>query len=1222
MRTLCGTILAAVAIAAKVAVADIVQGDAAKMGAEMMNPGNGLGCLEREGSGEFKVLIYGNSIALHAPKADIGWTNCWGMAASAPEKDFAHLVVAGLEKRLGKRADFRIRNLAVLERNFTTNIAAVADISADAAWKPDYVVIAIGENSPNIDKANADTFQKFLADIARPFVRNCAKVVMRSPFWRNPAKASCTAKAAAEVGAVYVDAGHLGEKDENKAIGLFHHDGVANHPGDLGMKRLAELVLSGIPFEQIYSVPDGERIYLGYTATVNGAAVPVSEVRCSAIPFNRRWPGRQRQVEQTELCGMVRFAFDGKATVSVTADRDFKEVKVRPLSRKVSVRRDGRTATFVIDRPGGYSVEFDGYHNNLHVFADAVKEYDLPPNAIRFGPGFHEVGIRTLNSGDTVYLDPGAIVYGGFHASNATDVAILGRGIIDGGHLKEEILFEAKGDGDEDVKNAKRVHTIDFRNCRNVHIDGPTIRDSLLYNIAMWGCEDVDVSNVKIVGQWRFNTDGIDLHNCRRARVSDCFARTFDDTFCFKAHEGYGNCEDCVFERCVAWNDWGKAFEVGVECRADHLRRLAFRDCDCVHAVAWVMDVSNVDYGRVSDVTFDGIRVEADEPMPCTQIQNADDSPFDATAGLDRPPSLFQSAVEFHHEYSKENGGKWSGGGFIDGVAVRNTSILTDGRKPVVRIVALDAKHRPKNIRFEGLSVNGITVSDSSGVELKLEKGAPAPEFNRWQAKVAMPARMRIILNEDNDHYFKLDPSLMTEQALRDYVRRYAEAGIDTISFCTSGQRCSYRSRVIDAIWDPLEDGSKSDNVWPRNAEALFNAGIDPYAVWLDQCRRSHVHAWISTRMNDMHHTHPSLRFRGDRRWATHREWMRSPERLPLQSNRDWNYYQGIQEALAWNYANPDVRGLMLALLKENAERYDAEAFELDFSRDFFCLTPGHARDESYCLTELLQDFKTYLKGMEQLRGHPIQVAVRLPWTPEIAASWGFDVRRWAKEGLVDIVVAAPFCASFQYDFPLDAWRNAVGDDIEVIPAVDQWVRSSPEQPWRNTTREFLVEWCDIMARQNADAVYLFNFPYYSQDAEMGKVEASKFRELMRFGMDRILEFKGPRCSKAGYLDYPAEGEPIRSELPVRLDGEPVTVRLPFGTIPEEGWVSVKVELSDGDVHALTDVLLNGCRSDSVGHFPITALRSGMNEITLTGRGCTVADLFLFCDTRLGVGGP
>ena len=32
-------------------------------------------------------------------------------------------------------------------------------------------------------------------------------------------------------------------------LGLFAHDGVANHPGDLGMRRLAELILAG--FEKV-----------------------------------------------------------------------------------------------------------------------------------------------------------------------------------------------------------------------------------------------------------------------------------------------------------------------------------------------------------------------------------------------------------------------------------------------------------------------------------------------------------------------------------------------------------------------------------------------------------------------------------------------------------------------------------------------------------------------------------------------------------------------------------------------------------------------------------------------------------------------------------------------------------------------------------------------------------------------------------------------------------
>ena len=50
----------------------------------------------------------------------------------------------------------------------------------------------------------------------------------------NAVKADCTAKAAKEVGAIYVDAGPLGDQEENMALGLFEHKGVARHPGDLG----------------------------------------------------------------------------------------------------------------------------------------------------------------------------------------------------------------------------------------------------------------------------------------------------------------------------------------------------------------------------------------------------------------------------------------------------------------------------------------------------------------------------------------------------------------------------------------------------------------------------------------------------------------------------------------------------------------------------------------------------------------------------------------------------------------------------------------------------------------------------------------------------------------------------------------------------------------------------------------------------------------------------
>ena len=80
----------------------------------------------------------------------------------------------------------------------------------------------------------------------------------------------------------------------------------------------------------IYPVPNGEPIYPGFTASLDGENLPVLEVRCSSIPFNRRWPGHQRQIDQSELCGMVRFWFEGKAELTVTANRYFERAEIRP----------------------------------------------------------------------------------------------------------------------------------------------------------------------------------------------------------------------------------------------------------------------------------------------------------------------------------------------------------------------------------------------------------------------------------------------------------------------------------------------------------------------------------------------------------------------------------------------------------------------------------------------------------------------------------------------------------------------------------------------------------------------------------------------------------------------------------------------------------------------------------------------------------------------------
>ena len=492
---------------------------------------------------------------------------------------------------------------------------------------------------------------------------------------------------------------------------------------------------------EIYSVPACERIYDGYTVKVCGRDVPVSEARCSAMPFNRRWPGHQRSIDQSEQTGMVRFAFDGTARVEVTAKKEFKDVKIRPLSRGVKPRVNGRTVTFDITRPGGYSVEFDGYHHNLHVFADAKKDYGIGPEmpGVRyFGPGAHNIGITQVKSGETIYLDPGAIVYGALDILNATNVTILGRGILDSSRVKARIKYEAKvtdemreksQHGQMAVLNAERHHAVSIRRSKGVRIDGLTLRDANCYNIGAYGVEDIEIDNVKIVGQWRYNTDGIDLHNVRHARVRDCFARTFDDTYCVKAHGAYKtDSEDVVFERCVAWSDWGKSLEVGVECQAEHLRDLTFRDCDVIHSVVKALDVQNVDWGSVSNVLFEDIRFENDDPMPCTQLQKQFDEKDPFVAKYRKAFHFFEAKLFFHPEYSTERGEKYRGAGHIDGVTLRNVSV-TSAVPVYASAIGFDEKHRVTGVTFENVTVNGRKIASAKDLDALNVKFADAPTF-------------------------------------------------------------------------------------------------------------------------------------------------------------------------------------------------------------------------------------------------------------------------------------------------------------------------------------------------------------------------------------------------------------------------------------------------------------------------------------------------------------
>jgi hypothetical protein len=375
--------------------------------------------------------------------------------------------------------------------------------------------------------------------------------------------------------------------------------------------------------------PVGEKLFADYTVRVNGRDVPVYLCRVSAMPFNQVWPGYQRPLDQTELAGFAYWEMTGPVVVEVTARQPFKSVAVRPASRGIQPVIKGQSITLRISRPGQFTVELDGTHHALHLFADppeagAPKPGD--PNVLYFGPGVHRPGKIQLKSGETLYIAGGAVVYTAIAGRGVSRVRILGRGVIDTSEFER-----GKGGG-----------SIHLEDCSEVKIEGVIIRDSDVYGLSAFGSRKIDVANVKLVGFWRYNSDGIDMCNSQDVTVRDSFIRSFDDSMVLKGVKGRsggarplpGQSYDTVPERhlrltgLVIWCDWGRALELGAETSAPEFTDVVFRDIDVIHNTHIAMDIQHGDRAAIHDIRFEDIRVEVDDLNPLPTIQRGPEAKY------------------------------------------------------------------------------------------------------------------------------------------------------------------------------------------------------------------------------------------------------------------------------------------------------------------------------------------------------------------------------------------------------------------------------------------------------------------------------------------------------------------------------------------------------------------------------------------------------------------
>ncbi|HPO11967.1 MAG TPA: glycosyl hydrolase family 28 protein [Candidatus Hydrogenedentes bacterium] len=554
-----------------------------------------------------------------------------------------------------------------------------------------------------------------------------------------------------------------------------------------------------------YPAPSGEKLSEDFTVMVAGQAVPVYLCRVSAMPFNQVWPGYQRPIDQTELASFVYWDMSAPVDVEVVSQRAIESVAIRPTARGIQPQLEGNRIRFHLETPQQLTVEVNGWHKALHVFANppAVTIDPNAPGVRYFGPGIHRPGRMTLQSGETVYLAGGAVVYGCIEATDAANIRILGPGILDSSELER---YFGLTDESKYLDNfGGCVHLV---RCTNVTIDGPILRDPPLWCLSAFNCSEIQIAHTKLIGLWRYNADGIDLCNSRNAAVRDCFVRSFDDSLVVKGLSYYRDVpiSNILFEGCVVWNDWGRALEIGAETATPELSQVTFRDCDIVRTAEIAMDVQHGDHAAIHGVTFERIRFEVDDVNYAPQIQNGRDATYTGKTGH-CPHALILVILR----------GAWSSDqerGTMRDIVVRDCSV-TGNLTPSSALSGFDETHDVKGVTISNMQFNGKAAATLE--EAAIHVGQFVSGVHIEPAANASPG-------------IKKDKILFLGNSITLHAPSESIGWTGNWGMAASAEEKDYVHLVVQALSEPAESGIPAPRFLVRNI-ADFERQCTTYSV-------------------------------------------------------------------------------------------------------------------------------------------------------------------------------------------------------------------------------------------------------------------------------------------------------------------------------------------------------------------------------------------------------
>ena len=359
-----------------------------------------------------------------------------------------------------------------------------------------------------------------------------------------------------------------------------------------------------------------------WTGRAAGTQVPVYAAMCYD-------GGPDRGVLSSFVYLFVRDFADG-IRLELERGVQVKNAVVLPTTLGAAASVSGSTVCFTAKQTGVYTclINDDSMWDAITVFVRDCpnEEEEIAAYRERYGAekvkvfpaGRYDLDCIDVSDCDALYFCRGAYIC----ATHLYDIRAEGDVSTRPGFLN---FFGTTGGvidgfGILDFNRVDRNETsyVNIHYCTDCTVEGLLCLNPAGWNFTAYADNSLTVRDIAVFG-YRTNSDALNICGSENVTVSDCFARSGDDSFSAKTTNTEHDLRHVRFENCVGWSDKCRAFGITGEVYSP-IEDVVFTDCAVLYRNAtWdnnrVCSLAvSVEYGgaAITDVLFENIEIYRD----------------------------------------------------------------------------------------------------------------------------------------------------------------------------------------------------------------------------------------------------------------------------------------------------------------------------------------------------------------------------------------------------------------------------------------------------------------------------------------------------------------------------------------------------------------------------------------------------------------------------------